>query len=144
MAEPGRTGQVLLDTGPLVALLSSDDDNHDRCRAELGSLRNRPITCWPVLTEAAWLLRARKVALERLLDNVDTGMFEVAELPRTCGRWLSSFVMRYHDVGVQLADAALVLLAETLDLDTVFTLDRRDFSVYRTTDGRALKIIPFA
>jgi hypothetical protein len=26
----------------------------------------------------------------------------------------------------------------------VFTLDRRDFSIYRTTDGRALAILPEA
>jgi len=35
-----------------------------------------------------------------------------------------------------------VYLAEREGIDTVFTLDRRDFTIYRTTDGRALAIIP--
>ena len=39
--------------------------------------------------------------------------------------------------GPNMADAALMYIAEQERFDTVFTLDRRDFSVYRTTDGRA-------
>ncbi len=53
-----------------------------------------------------------------------------------------AFLERYSSIGVQMADAALMYIAEREDIDTVFTLDRRDFSVYRTTDGRALNIIP--
>ena len=49
---------------------------------------------------------------------------------------------RYEDMGVQLADASLVYLAERESIETVFTLDRRDFSVYRTSRKRALTIIP--
>jgi predicted nucleic acid-binding protein len=41
-----------------------------------------------------------------------------------------------------MADATLMFIAEREAVDTVFTLDRRDFSVYRTTDGRALNIVP--
>jgi len=33
-------------------------------------------------------------------------------------------------------------VAEHDKIDTIFTLDRRDFSVYRTSKNRALKIIP--
>ncbi len=51
---------------------------------------------------------------------------------------------RYASLGAQLADAALMYIAEREGINTVFTLDRRDFSVYRTTDGRALSILPQA
>jgi len=33
-------------------------------------------------------------------------------------------------------------LAESRGIETIFTLDRRVFSVYRFTDGRAPKLIP--
>jgi hypothetical protein len=33
-------------------------------------------------------------------------------------------------------------IAEQEAIDTVFTLDRRDFSIYRTSDDRALAIVP--
>jgi uncharacterized protein len=70
------------------------------------------------------------------------GLFELAEIPAESGDWLSRFLLRYSDLPAQLADAALVYLAETRRLETVFTLDRRDFAVYRTTDNRTLSIVP--
>jgi len=35
-----------------------------------------------------------------------------------------------------------MFIAEREGIDTVFTLDKRDFSVYRASDGRALSIVP--
>ncbi len=46
------------------------------------------------------------------------------------------------EISLQIADAALMYLAEREGIDTLFTLDRRDFSIDRTTDGRALRIVP--
>ena len=45
-------------------------------------------------------------------------------------------------LNAQLADAALVYLAEREGLDTVFTLDRRDFSVYRFSRNRSFHLLP--
>jgi predicted nucleic acid-binding protein len=49
---------------------------------------------------------------------------------------------RYEDIGLQLADAALVHLAERENIRTVFTLDRRDFSIIRLKRNRPLRLIP--
>ncbi len=51
-----RRPAVLMDGGPLVAILSRDDASHERCVAELAELRVPLITCWPVMTEVLWLL----------------------------------------------------------------------------------------
>ena len=53
--------------------------------------------------------------------------------------WLPKFLAKYESAGPQLADAALVYLAEREGIRTVFTLDRRDFGVYRTERGKALR-----
>jgi predicted nucleic acid-binding protein len=45
-------------------------------------------------------------------------------------------------MGAQIADGALIYLAEREGIDTVFTLDRRGFLVYRLADGRSLRILP--
>ncbi|HUP02079.1 MAG TPA: hypothetical protein VM737_11230 [Gemmatimonadota bacterium] len=42
---------------------------------------------------------------------------------------------------MDFADATLVLLAEALDVDDIFTLDYRGFSVYRTRTRRALRLV---
>jgi predicted nucleic acid-binding protein len=44
-------------------------------------------------------------------------------------------MIRYADQPMDLADASLVVLAETLGLRKVFTIDRRDFAAYRIRQG---------
>ena len=49
---------------------------------------------------------------------------------------------RYEDAGLQFADAALAHLAERENIRTVFTLDRRDFSIIRLKRNRTLTLLP--
>lgn len=55
---------------------------------------------------------------------------------------MQELMAKYCDLPMDLADASLVTACESLKVSTVFTIDRRDFSVYRTRLGRALKMIP--
>ena len=48
---------------------------------------------------------------------------------------------RYSSTPMDFADATLVLLAETLGTTEILTLDRRGFSTYRTTKGKAFQIL---
>lgn len=134
--------RVLLDTGPLVAIISERDQYHDVCVAQLRQLRSPLLTCWPVLTEAAWLLRSDREAVRRLLAGLDVGLLQLLPLDERAGPWISGFIARYADLGVQLADACLVYLAEREGIDHVFTLDRRDFSVYRFGGNRPFTLLP--
>lgn len=43
----------------------------------------------------------------------------------------SALMEKYLDLPTDFADATLVVLAESLGTTTVFTLDRRDFGIYR-------------
>jgi uncharacterized protein len=133
---------VLADTGPLVATVRKREEAHERCVAALKGFRSPLLTCWPVLTEAAWLLRGEPGGIKAIGEIVRSGVIEIVELDEAALHWIIAFLDRYASAGAQLADAALMYLAEREGIDTVFTLDRRDFSVYRTTDGRALRIVP--
>ena len=68
---------------------------------------------------------------------VQCGSVRVVELDAAALDWIIAFLERYASLGAQMADAAVMYIAEREGIDTVFTLDRPDFSVYRTTDGRA-------
>lgn len=136
--------RVLLDTGPLVAILSRRDDYHRVCVEQLRELSPPLLACWPVLTEAAWLLRKEPLAIQRLFQGLETGLLKLLPLDETAAPWIATFLHRYRELGAQLADACLVYLAEHEQIETVFTLDRRDFSVYRLSDKRALNILPEA
>jgi predicted nucleic acid-binding protein len=49
---------------------------------------------------------------------------------------------KHRNVPMGFADATLVSLGEELDLNTVFTLDRSGFNVYRLHGRRPFGIIP--
>jgi predicted nucleic acid-binding protein len=134
--------RVLLDTGPLVAIISERDQHHDECVEQLNQLTPPLLTCWPVITEAAWLLRKDLSAVQRMLNGFDVGLMQLLPLDEDAGPWLSNFVGRYANLGVQLADACLVYLAEREGIETVFTLDRRDFTVYRFGKNKSFTLIP--
>ena len=78
-----------------------------------GSLPKPSSTCLPAVTEAAWLLRGFPHAVRRLLSNTDAGAIEM-----------------------------LVYLVHRETFDTIFTLNRRDFSVYRTAREKPFQPLP--
>ena len=133
--------RVLVDTGPLVAILSSVDQHHGSCVETLRHLPGPLLSCWPVITEAAWLLRAHPKAIQQLLRSIDSGFLELLSLGGKEATAIAKVVKRLWDMRPQLADAALVYLADREGIDTIFTLDRRDFSVYRSARKRPFRIV---
>ena len=131
---------VLLDTGPLVAILDGSDNEHEQCLERLLEIQTPLLTCWPVLTEAAWLLN-NSSAIQELLLSINTGLLKLLPIDESALPWIAAFYRKYRKLDPQLADASLVYLAERENLDTIFTLDRRDFSVYRLAGGRTLQIL---
>lgn len=137
-----RTEAVLVDTGPLVALFRENEAHHEQCKAAFGRLGKGLPTTWPVLTEACFLLRRDRAAVLKLARFVQEGLLVPRDLDSAFAAWFSRFVERFGDREPQLADASLVYLAERDGFESIFTLDARDFSVYRTGDGRALRLLP--
>jgi hypothetical protein len=132
---------ILIDAGPLVALLHRDDQDHARCVAALRSVRTTLATTWPPLTEAIYLLSFSAEAQDALLEMVERGAVRVlpieeADIPRVRG-----LIRKYRNLPMGLADATLVRVAEREGIQQVFTLDRRDFTTYRV-GRRAFAIIP--
>jgi predicted nucleic acid-binding protein len=132
----------LIDTGPLVALYHDQDPHHSRCRAALAKLSPPLLTCWPVLTEVAWLLRKRPDGFRAIVEGFTSGLF--ALLPLDSGELgdIAAIMARYESAGIPLADAALAHLADREGIRTIFTTDRRDFSIIRLKRNRSLKLIP--
>jgi predicted nucleic acid-binding protein len=133
---------ILIDTGPIVAVFSADDAHHRRCSETLKSLRPPLFTCWPVVTEAAWLLRRRPRSLYQLLECLNGVFLALLRLDASDLPGIAALMQRYEAAGLQFADAALAHLAERENIRTVFTTDRRDFSIVRLKRNRMLKIIP--
>lgn len=133
---------VLVDTGPLVALFDPSDRDHPACKAELGRLnRNRLVTTLPVVTEATCLLSFSPDAQRAVLDFVAAGAVELPDFGAADTARAATLMKKYEDLPMDFADATLAVLGERLRTEWVFTLDRRDFSVYRL-GRRAFRILP--
>lgn len=136
------TERALIDTGPLVALYHDQDPHHARCRAALAKLAPPLLTAWPVLTEVAWLLRKRPDALRAVFAGFASGLFGLLPLDGSDLAAIAAILACYETTGIQLADASLAHLADREGIRTVFTIDRRDFSVIRLKRNRALRLVP--
>ena len=134
--------RVLVDTGPLVAIMSHADQHHKTCLEALHDLPGPLFSCWPVITEAAWLLRRHPGVVRQLLDSISAGFLELLPVQSAEAAEIGKVIEKYRNIRPQLADAALVYLAERDGFDVIFTLDRRDFSVYQAGRKRAFRIIP--
>ena len=132
---------VLVDTGPLVALFDPSDRQRARCRAVLETMRRaRRVTTTAVLTETVYLLDFDARAQQALLAFVAAGGVEVSDLDASELSRAAALMQRYENVPMDFADATLVVLAERLKTQRIFTLDR-DFLVYRV-GRKAFRCLP--
>lgn len=122
---------ILTDAGPLVALVHAGDRNHERCVAATRSLQGPMATVWPALTEAMHLLRFSWPAQRALWSMLEEGTLRLLPLDESDAPRIGELMRKYRDLPMDLADAALVRVAEREKLRRVFTLDRRDLSLYR-------------
>jgi predicted nucleic acid-binding protein len=76
------------------------------------------------------------------LESFHEGFLEV--LPVTGGeaRLVAEVMKRYASLRAQFADAMLVYLAHRENIETIFSLDRRDFSVYRSARKSPFRLVP--
>jgi predicted nucleic acid-binding protein len=133
---------VLLDTGPIVALLHAGDLDHSRCRAFLEGFKGEFVTTEAVLTEAMALLSKVRGGPRAVLDFfLKGGAALVPQSPQSLDR-ARELIEKYGDVPMDFADATLVVLAEELETGDIFTLDRRGFRVYRWGRKRGFRIYP--
>ena len=133
---------LLLDTGPLVALLDRSDGAHAACVAALKSVSGRLLTTEPVVTEALWLLdhslAAQKACVELLLA---AAVKIFGQTPDTLKRAMA-LMEKYRDVPMDFADATLVVLAENKGVADIFSLDKRGFEVYRFNGKHRFSMVP--
>ncbi|MCY3988640.1 MAG: PIN domain-containing protein [Gammaproteobacteria bacterium] len=130
--------RVILDTGPLVALLNSGDRYHGWAVDQWSRIAPPLTTCEAVLAEACFLVQPFAGGQMAVLDLVRRGVLDASfQLAEEAGA-VSRLLKKYRDVPMSLADGCLVRMAELDGDGAVLTLDS-DFRVYRK-NGR--QVIP--
>ena len=133
-------GQVLIDSGPLLALFNAADHWHAYVVAWLQAHPALAlVSTWPVLTEVCALL-ARRVHNQAVLDFllwVERGGVRLDVPGETSLMQMRRIAQRFADLPLDLADASIAEAAERLGLRRVLSIDA-DFDVYRDARGRPL------
>jgi len=133
---------VLIDAGPLVAMIHRGDKHHTTCHRAFRSLNEKVATVWPTLTEAMHLLDFSWRAQDALWEMLEKGIVEILALDPADTLRMRELMSKYRDLPMDLADAGLVCAAEKHRISRIFTLDRRDFQVYRPRGVGSFSILP--
>ena len=140
LAEP-----VLVDTGAFAALFDPRDQHHAASKRQFAELPvGKSYTCWPVVTEAAYLARRYARQREQFLQKIANGNFPFLHLQENDLMGILRILRTYADQQIDFADAALFHLAEREHIRAIFTFDRRHFTLFRNSDGSPLHVVPDA
>jgi predicted nucleic acid-binding protein len=131
---------VVVDTGPIVALLDADDRQHAWVKAQFARLRPPLITCEAVLTESCFLIAREGGDASAVIELVERRVLSVAQLFDADAASIARLMRRYENVPMSLADACLVRLIERTSQATLFTLDS-DFEIYRQKGRRLIPLL---
>jgi predicted nucleic acid-binding protein len=131
---------IIVDTGPLVALLDRREPEHAWARETLASVPMPLLTCEAVLSESLFLLRNASGGVNALLSLLRRGVivpqFRLADEMES----ISKLMTKYASVPMSLADACLVRMTELDARATVVTLDG-DFRVYRRNGRQSVRVL---
>jgi uncharacterized protein len=100
------------------------------CVATLQTIREPLATVWPAVTEAMYLLADVPAAQDILWEMIERGPLQLLPLYVADVSPMRELMRKYADRPMDLADAALVRVAEREGIRKIFTIDRKDFSVY--------------
>ena len=135
---------LILDTSGLLAALDDDQRFHAAARQVVadheGSLLLSPF----VLAELDYLLSTRVGwnAEVALLGEVGRGTYRLESFSEDDVAETVGVIERYADLGLGLADASNVVLANRHDTLDVLTLDERHFRVLRGPRNQPFRLLP--
>ena len=138
---------IVCDTGPLVAAALSKDPDYHRCVELFTGLHlanRRMVLPAPIVAEVGYLLAAKAGAQAEalFLRSLGDGDLVTVELTPADYTRMADLVEQYSDLPLGTSDAAVIALAERLDVDEVATLDHRHFTVVRPRHVRAFTLLP--
>lgn len=129
--------RVIIDTGPLVALLDRNDRFHEWAKDQVAQVRPPILTCEAVLAETCYLVRKFPPAVQQVLKWLQRGLLKSQFRLEHEAQRVAELMGKYADLPMSLADASLVRMVELHAQSAVLTLDN-DFRVYRQHGRRTI------
>ena len=131
---------VLVDTGPLVALIDRRDSKHAWASSMMDTFSAPMVTCTAVITEAVFLLNHTDHGAETLFSFIDEEIVQVENPYPSEKEIIHNLILKYQNISPSLADLCLVEMAEKRNSSNIFTIDS-DFLIYRDSRGNTIDLI---
>jgi predicted nucleic acid-binding protein len=135
---------IIADTSGLLAAMDPDERHHEACRRVIEA-ESQPAVVSPfVLAELDCLVQRKLgVAAElAMLDDVAAGAYQLAEIDSGDIAVCKSIAAGYQDLGLGLADASVIHLANRYGTNSILTLDERHFRAVQDRKGRSFRLLP--
>ena len=137
--------RVLVDAGPIVALLDRRDSHHEWAKRQVGKMHESLLICEAVISEAFFLLATVPGGTGTFAGVLRDEMVRVdpefSYYDHTAE--ILDNLERYKNVPMSFADACLVRMSEVEQDSLIFTTDR-DFLTYRRNRRERIPLIsPF-
>jgi predicted nucleic acid-binding protein len=131
---------VLLDTGPIVAVLNRRERHHEESAELIMTTPGSLITCEAVIAEACHLVDHRPAAVADILNEISDGEYHLIYSLEERAKHVAKLMRKYADIPMDLADACLVDMATVCNTGRILTLDR-DFRIYRWGRNRPFDLL---
>ena len=135
---------IILDTSGLLAAIDASQHQHEAARRALETTPPPWLLSPFVLAELDYLLGARvgQAAELAMLAEVGRGVYRLESFESDEITAAERLIRRYASLGIGLADASLVVLANRYGTRDVLTLDERHFRAIRGPAGRPFTLLP--
>jgi uncharacterized protein len=135
---------LLIDAGPIVALADPSEPKRESILATLTDEPGDLVIPAPTTAEVDYLLGQRfgQAARRAFLNDLARGRFKVASLEREDYETIIELDGQYSDLGLGLADCALVALADRYRTRRILSFDERHFRAVTPLGGGAFTILP--
>src|SRR5436305_482322 len=94
----GSVRAVLIDAGPLVALLDRSDGHHAEIVEAIKAVQDPLVSVWPVVVEAMYLLSFSWKAQKALWEILETGTVQLLPLGQGDVPPMKGLMEKYHDL----------------------------------------------
>ncbi len=121
---------VILDTGPWVALIDRSESRHPDCVQWLIRFSGNIYSTEAVLTEVLYLLNFSIIAQSAAIDFVLKSIVEILPSNMQSLKKVKNLMKKYADLPMDYADATLVCLAAEAGIPNIATFDKEDFTIY--------------
>ena len=135
---------LVVDTGPILALLDGADADHARCLAMVEDVGEDLVVPAAVVVEVDYWARKRlgAKAWADFVEDIAEGAYRLETLTVGDLTRAAELEHTYENLDLGLVDASVIALCERLGETKVATLDRRDFSVVRPVHCERLTLLP--